>query len=94
MKNRIIYSCKKLTKKLSKSIEELNMHSKKYTYSKETHDLLIDIIRKAYNKSLISESEFISLINILGKNKHDFNNKGFIEKSVVFFFAEIISDKL
>ena len=94
MKNRMLYACKKLTKKLSNSIHELNLISKKHIYSNETFNLLKIITQKSYNKGLISESEFVYIINILGKNANEFNSKGFIEKSIIWFFAETISDQL
>lgn len=94
MKNRIVYSCKKLTKKLSKSIEKLNLFSKKCIYSKENHTMLRDISYKAYAKGFITESEFISLTEILGKDVSHFNEKGYVEKSIAWFFCEIISDQL
>ena len=94
MKNRIIYSCKKLTKKLSKSIEELNLISKKFIYSEETFNVLLDICRKSYRKGLITESEFVTLIKMTGKNVEEFNKQGYIEKSIVWFFAEIMSNQL
>ena len=94
MKNRLSYACKKLTKKLSNSIHELNLISKKHIYSNETFELLKTIAQKTYNKGIISESEFVYILNILGKNVSEFNSKGFIEKSIVWFFAEIISDQL
>lgn len=94
MKNRMLYACKKLTKKLSNSIHELNLISKKHIYSNETFNLLKIITQKSYNKGLISESEFVYIINILGKNANEFNSKGFIEKSIIWFFAEIISDQI
>ena len=94
MKNRIDYACKKLTKKLSSSTTILNSISKNNICSNETFDLLLKIIRKSYLNRIISESEFISLISILGKNANDFNSKGFIEKSVVWFFSDIAADLL
>lgn len=94
MKNRIDYACKKLTKKLSSSTTILNSISKNNICSNETFDLLLKIIRKSYLNRIISESEFISLISILGKNANDFNSKGFIEKSVVWFFSYIAADLL
>jgi len=94
MKNRILYSFKKLTKALSKSIHELNSISKKFIYTEETFNLLKSIICKSYKKGVITESEFVSLIKMLGKNVKEFNKKGYIEKSVVWFFVEIISDQL
>lgn len=92
MKNRIEYSCKKLTKKLHKSIPLLNDISKQYNYSEESFNLLNDIARLAYAQGSISESEFISFKMILGKTVSDFNSRGFIEKSIIWFFAETISD--
>ena len=68
--------------------------SKKHIYSNETFNLLKIITQKSYNKGLISESEFVYIINILGKNANEFNSKGFIEKSIIWFFAETISDQL
>lgn len=94
MKNRLSYACKKLTKKLSNSIHELNLISKKHVYSNETFELLKKIAQKSYIKGFMSESEFIYILNILGKNVDEFNSKGFIEKSIVWFFADIISDQL
>ena len=94
MKNRLSYACKKLTKKLSNSIHELNLISKKHVYSNETFELLKIIAQKSYIKGFMSESEFIYILNILGKNVDEFNSKGFIEKSIVWFFADIISDQL
>lgn len=94
MKNRIVYACKKLTKKLSNSTTILNSISKNNICSNETFDLLLKIIRKCYLTGIISESEFISLLSILGKNADDFNSRGFIEKSVVWFFADIAADLL
>ena len=94
MKNRITYACKKLTKKLLNSTPILNSMSKNNICSNETFNLLLKIIRKSYLNGIISESEFISLLSILGKNTNDFNSKGFIEKSVVWFFADIAADLL
>lgn len=94
MKNRIIYACKKLTKKLSNSTTILDSISKNNIYSNETFDLLLKITRKSYLNGIISESEFISLLSILGKNENDFNSKGFIEKTVVWFFADLTADLL
>lgn len=94
MKNRITYACKKLTKKLSNSTAILNSISKNNICSNETFDLLLKITRKSYLNRIISESEFISLLSILGKNANDFNSKGFIEKSVVWFFSDIAADLL
>lgn len=94
MKNRIAYACKKLTKKLSSSTTILNSISKNNICSNETFDLLLKIIRKSYLNGFVSESEFISLFSILGKNVDDFNSKGFIEKTVVWFFADLAADLL
>jgi hypothetical protein len=94
LKNRITYACKKLTKKLSNSTAILNSISKNNICSNETFDLLLKITRKSYLNRIISESEFISLLSILGKNANDFNSKGFIEKSVVWFFSDIAADLL
>jgi hypothetical protein len=94
LKNRIVYACKKLTKKLSNSTTILNSISKNNIYSNETFDLLLKITRKSYLNGIISESEFISLLSILGKNENDFNSKGFIEKTVVWFFADLAADLL
>ena len=52
------------------------------------------IAQKTYNKGIISESEFVYILNILGKNVSEFNSKGFIEKSIVWFFSEIITDQI
>lgn len=94
MKNRITYSCKKLTKALSKSIDELNSISKKFIYTDKTFDLLKSIISKSYAKGFITESEFVTLIKMTGKNVEEFNKKGYIEKSVVWFFVEIASEQI
>jgi hypothetical protein len=94
LKNRIDYACKKLTKKLSNSITILNSISKNDICSNETFDLLLKITRKSYLNGIISESEFISLLSIIGKNVNDFNSKGFIEKTVVWFFSDITADYL
>jgi hypothetical protein len=94
MKNRIIYSCKKLTKKLSKSIEDLNSISKLHKYSNESFILLKTVCLKSYAKGLITESEFMTLSSILGKDVNEFNKRGYIEKSVTWFFVEIIADQL
>lgn len=92
MKNRIAYSYKKLSKKLSKSIDKLNSISKTFIYTDETFGLLKSIMSKTYAKGLISESEFVSLIELLGKTPEEFNEKGYMEKCVVWFFAEIASN--
>lgn len=94
MKNRITYSCKKLTKLLSKSIDQLNSISKKHKYTDETYKLLKSICQKSYTSGLITESEFVSLLDMLGKNVDVFNDKGYIEKSIIWFFVEIMSDQL
>jgi hypothetical protein len=94
MKNRILYSCKKLTKRLSKSIDELNSISKLHKYSNESFVLLKTICQKSYAKGLVTESEFVTLLSMLGKNVNEFNKKGYIEKSIIWFFAEIMSNQL
>jgi len=94
MKNRILYSCKKLSKALSKSIDELNSISKRFIYTDKTFNLLKSIVSRSYAKGAITESEFITLIDMLGKDVNEFNDKGYIEKSIVWFFAEIISDQI
>ncbi len=94
MKNRILYACKKLNKKLSNSITILNSISENNIYSQETFDLILKITRNSYSSGLISESEFISLLSIIGKKLEDFNSKSFIEKTVVWFFANIAADSL
>lgn len=91
MKNRIDYACKKLTKKLNKSISLLNELSKQHNYSQTTFLLLSDIARDAYAEGTISEAEFVSFKTILGKDALDFNSRGFVEKTIIWFFAESIN---
>ena len=68
--------------------------SKKFIYTDKTFNLLKSIVSRSYAKGAITESEFITLIDMLGKDVNEFNDKGYIEKSIVWFFAEIISDQL
>lgn len=94
MKNRIEYAIKRLTKKLAESISMLDSVPKQYVYTDEDFLLLKSIIGKSYSLGLVSESEFVSLFKILGKNNDDFNSHGFIEKSVLWFFITIVADKV
>lgn len=94
MKNRIKYSLEKLTKRLSKSIDKLNSISEKFIYTDQTFDLLKSIVVKSYAKGIITESEFVTLINILGKNVNIFNKKNYVEKTVVWFFCEVVSNEI
>lgn len=92
MKNRIKQSRKTLKAYFKGKIDLLNSNA--INFSKEEFILFKDIVRKSYSIGYISESEFMELTLILGKNVDYFNSFGFIEKSIVQIFCDIATDEL
>lgn len=92
MKNRIKESQQTLKAYFKGKIDLLNLNA--VNFSKEEFMVFKDIIRKAYSVGYISESEFMEITLIVGKDVSHLNTFGFIEKSVVQIFCDIASEEL
>ncbi|NBQ16739.1 hypothetical protein EBU24_00285 [bacterium] len=92
MKNRIKKSQQTLKAYFKDKIDLLNSNA--INFSKEEFLVFKDIIKKAYLTGYISESEFMEITLIVGKNVDHLNTFGFIEKSVVQIFCDIASEEL
>jgi hypothetical protein len=92
MKNRIKQSRNTLKAYFKDKIDLLNSNA--INFSKEEFIVFKQIIAKAYSVGYISESEFVELLLIVGKNVDYLNSFGFIEKSIVQIFCDIASDEL
>lgn len=92
MKNRIKESQQTLKAYFKGKIDFLNLNTINFT--KEEFILFKLIIREAYSTGYISESEFMEITLIVGKDVAHLNSFGFIEKSVVQIFCDIASEEL
>lgn len=92
MKNRISKSIKILRAHLKEKIIFLNNNAP--FFSKEHFIVFKKIILKSYSNGFISESEFMELTSIVGKDINHLNKFGFIEKSIVQTFCDIANNQL
>ena len=92
MKNRISESKRKLNIYFKDKIDLLNSNTT--IFSKEDFLLFKKIILSSYCIGYISESEFMEITLMIGKNLDSLNACGFIEKSVIQIFCDIASDEL
>jgi hypothetical protein len=92
MKNRISESKRKLNIYFKDKVDLLNSNTT--IFSKEEFILFKKIILKSYCVGYISESEFMEITLMIGKNINCLNACGFIEKSVIQIFCDIASGEL
>ena len=88
MKHRIIESKRKLKIYFKDKIDLLNSNT--VIFSKEDFLLFKKIILKSYCIGYISESEFMEITLMIGKNLNCLNACGFIEKNVIQIFDAIL----
>lgn len=92
MKNRIKESRQTLKTYFKDKVDFLNLNT--VNFLREDFLIFKEIIRKAYAVGYISESEFMEITLIIGKDVSHLNTFGFIEKSIVQIFCDIASDEL
>ena len=92
MKNRISESKRKLNNYFKDKIDLLNSNTA--IFLKEDFLLFKKIILKSYCIGYISESEFMEITLMIGKNLNCLNACGFIEKNVIQIFCDIASNEL
>jgi hypothetical protein len=92
MKNRISESKRKLKIYFKDKIDLLNSNT--VIFLKEDFLLFKKIILKSYCVGYISESEFMEITLMIGKNLDCLNSCGFIEKNVIQIFCDIASGEL
>lgn len=91
MKSRIKKSEQKLIKHFKSGVEVLNNNS--IIFLHKDFVFFKTVIRDAYASGYLTESEFIDITKMLGKNLGELNSKGFIQKSIIQIVCDITNSK-